>query len=103
MCRASLHVTGIDFSKEIIEVARESCQEKNISFYLSPGEDLPLPDESFDAVVCFATFDGMYQTKAHLEMNRVCRVGAKVLITGKNADYSDDDTAALEAELGARA
>lgn len=103
LCALALEVTAVDFSREMIDAARKSCQEKNIRFQVSPSEDMPFPDESFDAVVCFAAFDAMYQTEALREMNRVSRVGAKVLITGKNDNYHDDDSAALEAEMGARA
>lgn len=103
LCRAARHVTAVDISKEMIRAARESCEEKNASFHVSPSEALPFADDSFDAVVCFAAFDAMYQSEALREMNRVSRLGARVLITGKNDDYFDDDSAALAAEAGARA
>ncbi len=103
LCQAALHVTAVDISREMINAAKESCREKNIGFHVSPSEALPFQDDSFDAVVCFAAFDAMYQSEALLEMNRVCRSGARVLLTGKNDDYFDDDAAALAAEKGARA
>lgn len=103
LCGAVQHVTAVDISREMIHAARGSCREKNASFHVSPSEDLPFTDDSFDAVVCFAAFDAMYQSEALMEMSRVSRVGAKVLITGKNDDYFDDDSAALAAEAGARA
>ncbi len=103
LCGAALHVTAVDISREMIHAARESCEEKNISFHVSPSEGLPFADDSFDAVVCFAAFDAMYQSEALMEMNRVSRLGARVLITGKNDDYFDDDAAAVAAEIGARA
>lgn len=97
------HVTAVDISAEMIKYAREACDARNVSFEVSPSEELPFPDESFDAVVCFAAFDAMYQAETLAEINRVCRTGARVLITGKNDNYHDDDGAALEAEAGARA
>lgn len=103
LCQAARYVAAVDISKEMIRAARESCEEKNVSFHVSPSENLPFADDSFDAVVCFAAFDAMYQSEALREMNRVSRPGARVLITGKNVDYFDDDSAALAAETGARA
>lgn len=103
LCRKAFHVIAVDISKEMINVAKESCQEDNVTFYVAPSEDLPFPDSSFDVLICFAAFDAMYQPEALVEINRVVKVGAKVLITGKNDDYSDDDSAALAAERGARA
>lgn len=103
LCRSALQVTAVDISEEMINAAKDSCQEGNISFHVSPSEELPFSDGSFDAVVCFAAFDAMYQSEALIEMNRVSRLGAKVLITGKNDNYFDDDSAALAAESGARA
>lgn len=102
LCKIALQVNAVDISKEMIKAARESCRENNVRFHVSPSECLPFPEESFDAVVCFAAFDAMYQAEALVEMNRVSKTGARVLITGKNDNYYDDDTVALEAEVGAR-
>ena len=44
----------------------------------------------------------MYQTEALIEINRICKKGARVLITGKNDNYCDNDKLAMEAEIGAR-
>lgn len=95
-------VAAVDISEQMIKSAQESCNERNITFHVSPSESLPFPDESFDVVVCFAAFDAMYQTEALIEMNRICRVGGRILITGKNDDYLDEDVAAIDAEIGAR-
>jgi ubiquinone/menaquinone biosynthesis C-methylase UbiE len=103
LCRAALQVAAVDISEQMIAVAKKACREKNVSFHVSPSEELPFPGESFDVVVCFAAFDAMYQTEALIEMNRVCKKGGRILITGKNDNYHDDDVAALEAEVGARA
>jgi ubiquinone/menaquinone biosynthesis C-methylase UbiE len=99
---AALHVTAVDISKEMISEAKKATTATNITFHVSPSETLPLSDGMFDVVVCFAAFDAMYQAEALVEMNRVSRIGARILVTGKNDDYYDDDTAALDAEVGAR-
>lgn len=95
-------VCATDISEQMINAAKQACSEENVSFYVCPSEDLPFPDARFDVVVCFAAFDAMYQTEALIEMNRVSRPGAKLLLTGKNDDYHDGDKAALAAEQGAR-
>ena len=103
LCRAALQVAAVDISEQMISAAREVCQEENVSFHVSPSETLPFSEKSFDVIVCYAAFDAMYQTEALLEMNRVSRSGARILITGKNDNYPDDDAAAVAAEVGARA
>jgi ubiquinone/menaquinone biosynthesis C-methylase UbiE len=103
LCGAARQVTAVDISEQMIAEAERTCQEQNVSFHVSQGESLPFADATFDAIVCFATFDAMYQTAALVEMSRLCRSNARVLITGKSDDYHDDDEAALAAEIGARA
>lgn len=103
LCRAAHHVAAVDISEQMIEAAAEACREENVSFHVSPSEELPFADGAFDVVVCFAAFDAMYQAEALIEMSRVSAAGARILLTGKNTDYFDDDHAALEAEAGARA
>jgi ubiquinone/menaquinone biosynthesis C-methylase UbiE len=102
LCQAAKHVTAIDISNEMIKIAQDCTNDKNICFYVYPSEDLPFPDQVYDVVVCFAAFDAMYQTEALIEMNRICKEGARVLITGKNNNYYDDDDNAFNAEIGAR-
>ena len=102
LCRAAHEVVAVDISEQMIREARSACTEPNVSFHVCPSEDLPLLGNRFDVVVCFAAFDAMYQSEALAEMNRVCRSGARVLLTGKNDNYEDDDVAAFEAEVGAR-
>jgi ubiquinone/menaquinone biosynthesis C-methylase UbiE len=102
LCELAGKVAAVDISKEMIRYAQEFCRNKNVGFYVSPGEDLPFPDESFDAIVCFASFDAMYQAETLMEINRIGKVGARVLITGKNDNYHRDDNEALVAEKAAR-
>ncbi len=102
LCQIALDVAAVDISEQMIDMAMRTCQEKNISFHVAPSENLPFVKESFDVIICFAAFDAMYQTEALIEINRVCKKGARVLLTGKNDNYYDDDKAALAAEIGAR-
>jgi len=95
-------VAAVDISEQMINAARREFGAPNITFRVSPAEDLPFEDGKFDRIVCFAAFDAMWQTEALMEMHRVCKPGGKVLLTGKNDHYHNDDTKAYEAEVGAR-
>ena len=86
----------------MIAIAEMENNIKNVGYCVTPCESMPFSDKSYDKVVCFAAFDAMNQTKALLEMNRVCSTGGSVLITGKNDSYFNDDQLAIDAELGAR-
>lgn len=103
LCKLAGDVTAVDISEQMVNIAKDSFKDRNVQFHVSPSEDLPVPDEAFDIVVCFAAFDAMYQTDALIEMSRVSKKGGRVLLTGKNDNYHDDDDAALAAEKGARA
>ena len=102
LCRLASHVFAVDISKEMIDAAKEICHESNIDFFVAPSERLPFAKDTLDIVICFAVFDATYQLETLMEINRVCREGARILITGKNDNYCDDDNAALAAEIGAR-
>ena len=102
LCQAAHHVTALDISAPMIAIAKARTKENNLSFYVSPSEKTPFDSNVFDVAVCFASFDAMYQTEALIEINRICKKGARVLITGKNDNYYDDDNLAMEAESEAR-
>lgn len=102
LSRLAAEVVAVDISEQMIEAARRDFATANISFYVSPSEDLPFDDKRFDRIVCFAAFDAMFQTEALVEMHRVCKKGGRILLTGKNDSYHIDDHRAYEAELGAR-
>ncbi len=96
-------VVGVDISQEMIKEAEKltsSCS--NITLQISESEDMDIEDSSIDKVICFAAFDAMYQKKALIEFNRICKIGGMILLTGKNDSFMCDDKEAKLAELGAR-
>ena len=95
------HIYALDISESMINEAKK-FKKKNISFFISPSENTPFENQKFDKIICFACFDAMYQHEALIEMNRILKVGGKILLTGKNDDYFTDDSLAVEAEIGAR-
>lgn len=99
----SKEVFAVDISEAMINDAKEKFEkEKNIHFYVSEAEKLPFEYEKFDKIVCFASFDAFYQKEALIEINRILKPGGRVLITGKNDHYFEDDEAAYVAEVNAR-
>ncbi|OFD98183.1 SAM-dependent methyltransferase [Bacillus mycoides] len=46
------NVVGLDFSKEILQAAKENCNAfPNISFIHGDAHNIPYPNESFDLVI----------------------------------------------------
>lgn len=95
-------VVALDISKEMIEMAKKSHNYENVEFHVSPSENTPLLSNSFDVAICFASFDAMYQSQALIEINRICKIGARILLTGKNDNFLPNDDQAMNAEIGAR-
>lgn len=95
-------VVALDISKEMIEMAKTKHNYENVEFHVTASENTPLLNNSFDVAICFAAFDAMYQTEALIEINRICKIGARVLLTGKNDSFLPNDDQAMNAEIGAR-
>lgn len=70
-------VTGLDLNPAMLAVAQR--KEPEIAWQEGPAEDLPYPDESFDAVVCqFSLMFFEDGVRALEEMWRVLRPGGRV-------------------------
>lgn len=96
-------ITALDISIEMVMAAKENYAEmESINLLISEIEKSPFKPNSFDYVICYAVFDALYQKDALLEINRLLRKGGKVLLTGKNDNYFEDDEEALIAEINAR-
>ncbi len=81
---ASTSSVGVDFSPEMLELARKKIRKKNltdVSFVQADGMNLPFPSERFDAVTCAFGLRNMVDPKRGVsEMVRVCRDGGIVAI-----------------------
>lgn len=99
-----LNIYGVDISKAMIDRAKTKWGHEQIvnSLQEAEAEDLPFDNEYFDNLTCLAVFDATYQDRALYEIFRVVKPGGVIYLTGKNDDYHDDDTLALDAEIGAR-
>lgn len=79
-------VDGIDLGATTVETARKDTEAAGLSakvrFHLGDAERIPLPDNTFDAVICecaFCTFPD--KAAAAAEFARVLRPGGRVGIT----------------------
>lgn len=99
-----LKLSAVDISTAMVEAARKawSGREGVESISESPAESLPFDDGAFDNLSCIATFDATFQNVALTEFLRVTRPGARIYFTGKHDLYHPEDSAALDAEVGAR-
>ncbi len=87
LCRfwkGKVHVEGIDFSRELLERAREKSRkldlEHTVSFREGDAEMMPFPDNHFDAVtVTFGLRNVTNRLKALREFYRVARPGARFI------------------------
>ncbi|HYB03216.1 MAG TPA: methyltransferase domain-containing protein [Nitrososphaerales archaeon] len=76
------HVTGIDLSETMIDLAREATKRKgaqNVSFLVMNAEDLKFPEGSFDLVLCRFGFQIFTNPeKAASEAYKVLRKGGEL-------------------------
>ena len=72
--------TGLDFSQEVVELARELVPAGE--FRQGDAQSLPFPDNTFDAVVCnYGVIHVPEPERALREMVRVVRPGGRVAIS----------------------
>jgi ubiquinone/menaquinone biosynthesis C-methylase UbiE len=79
--RAGARVTGLDFSPDLLAIARERCADAmvEIDFVEGDAQELPFEDASFDRVL--STFGHMFapdHERTAAEMLRVCRPGGVI-------------------------
>ncbi len=76
---------GVDLAPGMVDLARIRAQRlglSNISFQEADAEELPFPDESFDAVLChLGLIHFTDRTKALMEMRRVLKPEGRVALS----------------------
>jgi len=98
----NLSIYAIDISRKMVEEAKKNKGDRVVEVKEAEAENIPYSSNTFDYVACFATFDATHQTEALSEMMRVLKMNGKLLLTGKNRNYCEDDKLAMQAEKGAR-
>ena len=81
-------VYGVDYSPEIIEVAKQKAKEHSlaINFRTADAYQLPFPDQIFDVVICLGLFQTLTEPKkAFQEILRVLKPNGRVFITTLNS------------------
>lgn len=79
--KGKAHIEGLDFSRELLEIARKKIRKSNmgntITFREGNAEMLPYPSEEFDAVtITFGLRNIKNRLNALKEFHRVARPGA---------------------------
>ncbi len=79
------HVVAVDLAERLLQLARAKAERRglnNIEFRVGDFEELGLPDNSFDAVVCvFGIFFVPDMPRAVRELWRMVRPGGQLAIT----------------------
>jgi len=75
-------VFALDFCWEMIKKAKRKKIAKNVFYINADTNDLPLAGDSFDYIICFATFPHLdKKLKSLKEMQRVLKPRGKVFIS----------------------
>lgn len=84
------HSTGIDTSKEMINVAKRNNKHKHIKFYIGNAENYkPTTDKSYDVVSCmFALHEMPKKAQIKVIQNAIDIANNEVIIVDISPDYS---------------
>jgi Methylase involved in ubiquinone/menaquinone biosynthesis len=99
LARRGFTVTGVEISQDFVDIEKRNAKEAavTVDFRQGNASALPLPDNSFDFVVCSAAFKNFKEPiKAMNEMYRVLKQGGTALILDMNHDATNED---IESEL----
>lgn len=85
----SINYTGIDFSKGLIDVAKERYSSRtNTTFIVGDALTLPFPNNTFDIAVSFAVIHHIpsraYRVQFLREASRVTKPGGLIVLTAWN-------------------
>jgi len=93
MAKAGYRVTGLDISESFVRIARENARKAGVAVDFRPGNAsaMPLPDQSFDFVVCSAAFKNFSDPVGAInEMYRVLAPGGEASIYDLRRDASHE-------------
>ena len=94
--RGRFHVTGLDISHTMVEIARDKAAIAGVAVDFQRGDvtAMPFADGAFDLIVCHAAFKNFRQpVRALDEMHRVLRPGGRAVIQDLSQDATPADIA----------
>lgn len=99
MARGGAHVTAVDASEAMLEIARRRAAEEGVSVRFARGDAhaLDFDDRSFDAVICLRVL--MHTPKWRRCVSELCRVAERLVVV----DYPSAMSFALVEAIGRRA
>ncbi|UFS68684.1 bifunctional demethylmenaquinone methyltransferase/2-methoxy-6-polyprenyl-1,4-benzoquinol methylase UbiE [Geomonas sp. RF6] len=82
---SDVSIVGVDFCPEMVELGRVKVQqaglEERIALQVAPCEDIPYPDETFEAAtIAFGIRNVVDRKKGLTEMQRVIRKGGRIVV-----------------------
>jgi 2-polyprenyl-3-methyl-5-hydroxy-6-metoxy-1,4-benzoquinol methylase len=94
-------VIGVDRAAAVLELARSSRMPANLRLQCDELERLPLPDSSFDLVVCFDVIRRQEDVKNIIEsLLRVAAPGGMLVTSYHNTSLADEARSILRQRLG---
>ena len=92
LARMGLHVTGIDKSSKMLDIARQKAREEglqNVDFLYMDAENLEFEDETFDGALSVTAFEFLPNPERVLgEMVRVVKKGGTIAVGTINRESS---------------
>lgn len=96
LARRGFSVTGVEISADFVEIEKRNVKEAGVSVDFKQGNAaaLPLPDNTFDFIICSAAFKNFSKPlQALMEMYRVLKPDGTALILDMNHDATSEDIA----------
>jgi ubiquinone/menaquinone biosynthesis C-methylase UbiE len=103
LARRGYRVTALDISKSFVRIAQRNANEAGVDIDVRHGNAsaMPLPDASFDFIVCSAAFKNFGNPVGALnEMHRVLRPGGQASIFDLRKDAGRDEIDAEVRRMG---
>ena len=102
LAKSAKRVVGIDFTEELIEIAKSKFSSSNLVFKVCDIKNLSFSDNKFDTVLCnMALIDIDDLTKAIGELSRVLKVDGDLVISITHPCFENSpNTVTLKNEKG---
>jgi ubiquinone/menaquinone biosynthesis C-methylase UbiE len=85
LCDLAEEVMGIDFSKRLLEQAKEKLQQKsNVKFYLEDAKSTHFKDEEFDTIaILWNTFGNLHASRDKVlqEAKRILKPNGRIILS----------------------